>query len=431
MSGLEVAGLVLGTIPLLISGLESYNQAFRSYKRSAQAFKTLCEEHGILYSVILRVFFSNALYVMNKVERYVVPAQDHEVIAFMKSYTSSFNMIGVAGAIIAQVAITALSLTGLDDSHWTAEAFFVISIVTGALSVFFSCANSPSLHGLHSADDIRDFLTKPSRSADRQQLNDLLKKTERLVIPNEDHLDALRKYRWRTASAYSAVMLVVPMYLLNVALSTFLTGLGIYLGKLYTGNLIPSFGSGALGILVIYIGSTLVGLSIFYVAKTSKYLEDLPRERYQSLLDKVGSGPGNLNIRERRTEGANRPASQTAPKSIQQSVHARDNGKVHFVIGSDQTVCPSPNQENDTETVQPSENILDSLMRPLFSPPPGSSSQSPDEPDLPQRSDIEPAADIGMTSVQAALMDLIKAQEEGLRASKRLQEAFEASSSSQ
>lgn len=96
MSGLEVAGLVLGTLPLLISGLERYNQAFGSYKRSAQAFKTLCEEHGILYSVILRVFFSNALNIMNKVEWYVVPGQDHEVIAFMKSYTSSFNMIGVA-----------------------------------------------------------------------------------------------------------------------------------------------------------------------------------------------------------------------------------------------------------------------------------------------------------------------------------------------
>lgn len=196
----------------------------------------------------------------------------------------------IKGAVIAQVAITALSLTGLDDSHWTAEAFFVISLVTGALSVFFSCANSPSNHGLHSADDIRDFLTKSRRSADRQELNDLLKKAERLVIPSEDHLDSLREYRWKTTSAYSAVILVVPMYLLNVALSTFLAGLGIYLGKLYTGNLIPSFGSGALGILVIYIGSTLIGLSIFYIARTSKYLEDLPRERYQSLLDKVRIG---------------------------------------------------------------------------------------------------------------------------------------------
>jgi len=101
MSGFEVAGIVLGAIPLIISSLEHYQQTFDSYLRSVKKFKFRCEEYGVLPSVFLQLFFPSALDVMEKVEKYVIPGQDHEVIAFMKSYTSSFNMIGVAVGLYA------------------------------------------------------------------------------------------------------------------------------------------------------------------------------------------------------------------------------------------------------------------------------------------------------------------------------------------
>ncbi len=129
---------------------------------------------------------------MEQVERHVLNADDQHVIVFTKSYTSSFNMIGVAvgvhrngiqtmlltvqGAIIAQVAISALSLTGLEDSHLMVEAFFVASLVTGCLSVFFSCAISPAFHGLHTAEDIKDFLTKPMSLANTRNFYSMCQK---------------------------------------------------------------------------------------------------------------------------------------------------------------------------------------------------------------------------------------------------------------
>jgi hypothetical protein len=76
--------------------------------------------------------------------------------------------------------------------------------------------------------------------------------------------------RWKTASPYAATMLVAPMILLQISLNAFLIGLEIYLGKVYTSRLIPSYGSGSMGILVSFIVSSLFGLAMFYVAQGLK-----------------------------------------------------------------------------------------------------------------------------------------------------------------
>jgi len=328
------------------------------------------------------------------------------------------------GAIIAQVAITALSLTGLDDSHWTAEAFFVTSLVTGSLSVFFSCTNSPSMHGLHSADDIRDFLTKPSKSVDLKAFNDLLTEMEKAKEINKETLHPLKQYIQKVPSVHSAVMLVIPMYLLNIALSTFLTGLGVYLGKLYTAKLIPSYGSGALGILIVYVITALTGLAVFYVARSFKYLENLPRERYNSLLDTIRAKSGKPIAGNERAETTHIPQSQDLSNNFQQSLHTRNNGRVSFVINDHENAI-EPRQESDPRMSPIQADPLDSLMRPLFSLISRSPSESPDNQDLPANSDAAPTDNLRAGNVHSALKNFIRAQEEMLYASRRLQEAFE------
>ena len=58
-----------------------------------------CKDYGVFIAVLLEIVFPEALRVMSTVERYALKAEDKEVIAFMKTYTSSFNMIGVAVSI--------------------------------------------------------------------------------------------------------------------------------------------------------------------------------------------------------------------------------------------------------------------------------------------------------------------------------------------
>jgi hypothetical protein len=86
----------------IIAVLQITAQVYESYLRSFNKFKSRCDEYGVFPIVLLVLFFPNALVVMAKVEQYVIPGQDHEVTAFMKSYTSSFNMVGVAVSLYKQ-----------------------------------------------------------------------------------------------------------------------------------------------------------------------------------------------------------------------------------------------------------------------------------------------------------------------------------------
>ncbi|KAJ8125615.1 hypothetical protein O1611_g8024 [Lasiodiplodia mahajangana] len=308
-------------------------------------YRSQVEEHGYWVSFFLNTIFSDAAFVMDRVERYALDADDEHVIAFMGSYTSSFNMIGVAGAIMAQVAITAISLPSLENSHWTVEALFIASLVTGSLSVFFSCAISPAFHGLHSADDIKDFLTKLRPSEYTKKFDNLVSKCRRKGLSrlNQDELEEameiVEKENWKVASPYAAILLIIPKTLLNVSLNAFLIGLGVYLGELYTAELTPSYGSGSIGILVSYLASVLFGTVIHHAILSLKTLEGASLKDWRKFWDdhkRKGRNQemgGALNNEQDIGRELN-------PGRIQQSTHTRHRGRVTYdAIGPNEAVA--------------------------------------------------------------------------------------------
>ena len=99
MSGIETAGLVLGALPLIISSLDKYSRFLNIIADKHAEYGPRINEHGLVVTFFLHTLFSDALFVIDRVERYVLHADDQDVIAFMKSYTSSFNMIGVAVSV--------------------------------------------------------------------------------------------------------------------------------------------------------------------------------------------------------------------------------------------------------------------------------------------------------------------------------------------
>jgi len=44
---------------------------------------------------LLQHAFPDAFFVMDRVERYVLRASDQDILGFLHSYSSSFNMVGV------------------------------------------------------------------------------------------------------------------------------------------------------------------------------------------------------------------------------------------------------------------------------------------------------------------------------------------------
>jgi len=183
---------------------------------------------------------------------------------------------------MAQIALTALSLPNLNDTHWTAHASCVIGLVAGSLVAFCSCVLQNQMSGLHTAQAVRDWLTRPLETwsnlrqyyANGQKLTSQIDDLQFNTIPNTNDLIALERtllvketlneltYR---PSISAAMILTAPLQLLNVALGSLLTGFGIYFGFIYSAKLPAILGQdSALGVLLVYILSVVYGLAIFY-----------------------------------------------------------------------------------------------------------------------------------------------------------------------
>ena len=103
LNGFEVASLVLGAIPLLISALEHY----RNRLKFLSAFEVespwpsarrqnLRDEYGRIITWLLPFTYPNTLDDMEQIEKNVLGAEDKNAIIFKISFSFSLNMIAVA-----------------------------------------------------------------------------------------------------------------------------------------------------------------------------------------------------------------------------------------------------------------------------------------------------------------------------------------------
>lgn len=370
MSGVEVVGVILGALPLLVSTISAYGDGVSLTAPRSAKYQWRILQYGRATTWILYSFFFDAFAIMDRVESHIRDADEKQVIAFIHSQTSSFNMIGIAGAIIAQVAISAMSLTNFTDSHWTAHAFFIVSLVTGSLSVFFSCAVSLLINGLHSSDDIKDFVFLPSTSRTGYIMEQTIqrRKQGKKFDPAEiSKLVTLLDGDTRSvASPYAATMIVVPRSLLNIALNAFLMGLGVYLGKLYTAKLVPAYGSGSIGILTFYLVSAICGIAMYYIPQSLHSLGSTKVQLWHELLERYAKEERDAAMRE--PEVGNSAHATHVP----QSRHVRDGKRIHFAIddatGSTPDIelhCPAGNLDlhHPNGSVY-SLDVIEELMRP-------------------------------------------------------------------
>lgn len=265
---MEVAGVLSGAIALLQIG-------FR------WILSEDVKDFGYAFGVALQ-FLPEARAVVHRVRKHVHSDVDGNAQArsMKESYTPTFAMIGVAGAIIAQIALTALTLPELESAHWTAQASFVICLVSGALSVFFSCVLQSILSGLHTPQQFRDWITEGLDPESKEILDtiDQLKQDPRLES-RQDIKEAvlfaggfLRISRLPRPSLYAALILTSPLQLLRLALAALLVGFGVYFGFNYSARLQSGDGGSALAVLITYIVCVSLGLANFYIPFVGKLI---------------------------------------------------------------------------------------------------------------------------------------------------------------
>lgn len=102
---------------------------------------------------------------------------------------------------------------------------------------------------------------------------------EQLQALRDRVLARLQSDRW-TTSINSAVILVAPVRLLNLAVTAFLTGLGVYLGLVFSQNIAIAAGyRGNLANMIIYILVVVINLLLFGIPTVLRFLARLPRQR--------------------------------------------------------------------------------------------------------------------------------------------------------
>jgi hypothetical protein len=239
-------------------------------------------DNGIILTSIVSAVFPSALGIMDRVEQSVLP-ENMDALAFKTSFIGDLQMLSVTGAIIAQVAITALALPSLNGTHWIAKACFVVGLVFGCLSVWSSTTMARLLSRSVTAGALRSWLSKPAPKAALIQFKKIIgpRLAKAHACSDEEIADIqasviafLEESKWKEASFYSCLLLSAPSILLNCSLVSFLIGLGVYLGDVWKKDLDAVAGKTASrAVLIVYVVGTISGLVLFFGPSSKKDAE--------------------------------------------------------------------------------------------------------------------------------------------------------------
>ncbi|KAK7542432.1 uncharacterized protein J3D65DRAFT_613775 [Phyllosticta citribraziliensis] len=260
-----------------------------------QTFRDLREKekYGFVKSCFLIVMLPSASGILRRIKEHVIDATDDEVANVKKSFAEDFAMLAVAGAILAQVAMTGYSLGSLDETHWTAIGAFTVALVTGALTVVHSCLLQQRLNSLFGPQDLRLWLSQPADDGPvsdseagldrRTRLRNRMSRVRSRSPYNQTLLEGPRR------ASLSAVFIInVPAMLLYYSVIFFLAGLGIYVGSSWSRNL-DNFASqaDAMRVMILYIVTASIGLLIFFVPVAIKMLESTKDRQARSSANEL------------------------------------------------------------------------------------------------------------------------------------------------
>ena len=154
----------------------------------------------------------------------------------------------------------------------------MISLVSGTLSVFFAVLLQRTIGTLYEARSIKIWLSNVASFPSVDELCQLRDAYQELLrLGNSDRGTQLKletdarfsavaddQEKQAVASLLSALVLDMPRSLINLALGSFLTGLAVYFGFLWTRNLDTDAGSGdSRAIFIVFIVAVFCCISMY------------------------------------------------------------------------------------------------------------------------------------------------------------------------
>ncbi|KAL8703546.1 MAG: hypothetical protein Q9201_003276 [Fulgogasparrea decipioides] len=250
-------GSVIGSIVLLVDS---------SFKTTRYI---LSKRYGLLERATLALLLPS-IFIPEKykqVEKFILNGRDEDTLVFRQAITDECNMTAVAGAIIAQVAITGLSLPNLSSTHWVARACLILAVTSGSLTVYYCCVLQRAISKLYRPELVRNWLGYS------------LGKGLNAESP-------------RVISVAAMLIVSAPFTMLKVSVFSFLVGLAIYLGFTWTRALDTDAGPGdSRDVFITFMVGTGLCLLVFSYTYWLKYLEDVVRTLKRSSANQEATVP--------------------------------------------------------------------------------------------------------------------------------------------
>lgn len=175
------------------------------------------------------------------------------------------GLLIIQGAIIAQVAITGLSLPYLSSTHWIAHASLLLAVVSGCISVYYACVLQRIIGKLHQPQQIRQWLSLPPPENSTQR---------------EDPEQELGNSPCK-ASLAAVLIISAPYTMVKFSIFTFLIGLVVYQGFIWLNTLDTAARSGdsqrvfitfvsGMGVCLVFIVCTFAAKNIENMLRTQR-----------------------------------------------------------------------------------------------------------------------------------------------------------------
>ncbi|KAF9056709.1 hypothetical protein BDP27DRAFT_1242425 [Rhodocollybia butyracea] len=191
---------------------------------------------------------------LEKIEEIINYGADEEVLGLRRSYIDSFNMVAIVGALLAQLAVSSLSLPGLNQTTYFSRGALILSMAVGLLAVFFTCVQQRALGFLQRPVEVRAWLSNG------------------VYYTNQKGDETFQ------SSYISHLFLQLPYELMGISISLYLGSIGIYLGSAYVQRVPLTLGVdgesvGNLGVLFAFIVCTTFPLLVFSQLLGGKEME--------------------------------------------------------------------------------------------------------------------------------------------------------------
>ncbi|RYP02545.1 hypothetical protein DL765_010730 [Monosporascus sp. GIB2] len=185
-------------------------------------------------------------------------------LEFKKAVESDSQRISTAGSIITGVAVGALALPNLSQTHWVARSCWISSLIASLLAVYFATSQAWTISQLTSEKDLRGWI----RNTDDAD-NDGIRLWMALNDNDNDNGDSQDREEEQSeqllaslAPALSSTITVsAPSLLLSSSLLLLLAGMGVFLGFVWSRDLDADAGVGdSKSVFVVYV--VVLGFSL-------------------------------------------------------------------------------------------------------------------------------------------------------------------------